>query len=126
MSACSEYSDKPFALKRDMVPGGFKASPLQVNEGLGQLQRWNEAAIDDRAAQLSKTIATVWGQPVLEDSVLGQYRPKTRQQESKYALDDHPQLAPDRPMRALFEKLRVELLALDPNITEEVLKLYIA
>ncbi len=29
-------------------------------------------------------------------------------------------------MRALFDKLRVELLALDPNITEKVLKLYIA
>ncbi len=121
----SEYSDKPFSLKRDM-PGGFKASPLQVNEGLGLTQRWDEAAIDERGARLSKKAATVWGQPLLEDSVLTQYRPKTRQQASKYSLDDHPQLSPGRPMRGLFDKLRVELLALDPNITEEVLKLYIA
>ena len=63
---------------------------------------------------------------MLDASVLEQYRPKTRHQESKYGLEDHPQLAPDRPMRALFDKLRIELLALDPNITEEVLKLYIA
>lgn len=31
----SEYSDRPFSEKRDME-GGFKQSPLRVNEGLGQ------------------------------------------------------------------------------------------
>lgn len=122
----SEYSDNPFAVKRDMVPGGLKASPLKVNEGLGLSQRWDETAIDERAARLSKKAATVWGQPTLDDSLLTEYRPKTRQQESKYVLEDHPQLAAGRPMRTLFDKLRIELLALDPNITEEVLKLYIA
>lgn len=122
----SEYSDKPFAFKRDMVLGGFKASPLQVNEGLGLVQRWDETAIDNRATRLSAKAASVWGQPTLLDSVIAQYRPEARQQESKYGLEEHPHLALGRPMRALFEKLRIELLALDPNITEEILKLYIA
>ena len=37
----SEYSDRPFSEKRDME-GGFKESPLRLNNGLGQLDIWNE------------------------------------------------------------------------------------
>lgn len=40
----SEYSDRLFTEKRDMV-GGFKESPLKLNAGLGQIEAWNEAAI---------------------------------------------------------------------------------
>jgi hypothetical protein len=43
----SEYSDRPFVDKRD-INGGFRASPLQMNEGLGQLEAWDEAAIKTR------------------------------------------------------------------------------
>ena len=35
----AEYSDRPFAEKRDM-PGGFKESPLRLNERLGTLDGW--------------------------------------------------------------------------------------
>ena len=45
-----EYSDKPFVDKRDME-GGFKDSPLRLNQGLGQLDTWNEAAIEARAGK---------------------------------------------------------------------------
>ncbi|HOV51165.1 MAG TPA: DUF262 domain-containing protein, partial [Candidatus Cryosericum sp.] len=37
----SEYSDRSFREKRDMK-GGFADSPLKLNEGLGQLDRWDE------------------------------------------------------------------------------------
>src|SRR5258708_7851743 len=40
----AEYSDRPFAEKRDMK-GGFKESPLRLNEGLGTLHSCNEANI---------------------------------------------------------------------------------
>lgn len=121
----SEYSDKPFADKRDM-PHGFKASPLRLNEGLGQTERWDEAAMDARAGRLSQLATTVWQHPLLADAVLAAYRPKPSPQAAKYSLADHAQLGEGRPMRPLFEALRKELLALDPNITEEFLKLYIA
>jgi uncharacterized protein with ParB-like and HNH nuclease domain/predicted transport protein len=121
----SEYSDKPFHEKRDME-GGFKNSPLRLNQGLGSVTRWDEAAIDARAADLSRAATAVWKQPVLEDSVLVAYRPKVSGAASKYGLEDHPHLAAGRPMRAIFDALRLELLALDPNVKEEVLKLYIA
>jgi predicted transport protein len=121
----SEYSDNSFIKKRDME-GGFRESPLRLNEGLGSLDRWDEPAIDARAAKLSATAATVWMHPSLDDETLTQYRPKAAQHASAYGLDDHPQLAPGRPMRSLFDAIRTELLAMDPNITEEILKLYIA
>ncbi|MEV0066650.1 DUF262 and DUF1524 domain-containing protein [Amycolatopsis sp. NPDC050768] len=121
----SEYSDRPFAEKRDM-PGGFKHSPLRLNQGLGSVTRWDEAAIDARAVQLAELAVKVWRQPMLEVSVLAAYRPQATATASGYSLDDHPQLAPGRPMRALFDMLRPQLLALDANVGEEIRKLYIA
>lgn len=121
----SEYSDRPFAEKRDM-PGGFTESPLHLNRGLGAVERWDEAAIDARAHRLAQRAAEIWGQPMLEVGVLTAYRPKSAAPNSRYTFDDHPQLAEGRPMRRVFTALRTQLLALDPNITEEILKLYIA
>ena len=40
----AEYSDRPFAEKRNMK-GGFRESPLRMNEGLGELDRWDETTI---------------------------------------------------------------------------------
>lgn len=50
----SEYSDRPFPEKREMK-GGFRESPLRLNQGLGLLDTWNEATIrDQRHASLVK------------------------------------------------------------------------
>jgi predicted transport protein len=125
----SEYSDKPFREKRDM-PGGFKESPLHVNEKLGSVEHWNEEAIDARAGRLSELAAVVWRHPtsygsVAERTLLAAYRPAS-QPESRYSLEDHPHLAPGRPARLLYDAFREQVLGLDPNITEDILKLYIA
>jgi predicted transport protein len=42
-----------------------------------------------------------------------------------YGLDDHPQLK-NLAVAALFDAFRKAVLALDPCVTEEILKLYIA
>jgi predicted transport protein len=120
----SEYSDRPFSEKRDMQYG-FKQSPLRLNEGLGAVATWNEKAIQNRAEKLSSQAIQVWAAPLLSDDVLETYRKVPAKQET-YSLDDHPQLAEGKPMHRLFEQLRKEVLALDPCVTEEVLKLYIA
>jgi uncharacterized protein with ParB-like and HNH nuclease domain len=54
----SEYSDRPFAEKRDMA-GGFAQSPLLLNQGLGTLPGWNEETICIRAAKLADKALTV-------------------------------------------------------------------
>jgi len=119
-----EYSDKAFIEKRDMR-GGFSESPLRLNEGLGQLETWNEDTIQERARKLAKQAAKVWASPVLSAEVLDTYRPKP-QRPAGYTLDDHVQLTESSPMRKLFEAFRKEVLALDPCVTEEFLKLYVA
>lgn len=120
----AEYNDRPFVEKRDMK-GGFKESPLHVNKGLGMLEIWDEDAIKARAERLAKIAECVWIAPSLPAKVLDGYRPKVEKAEA-YAIDDHPQLANDAPMRPLFDALRVEILALDPCVGEEFLKLYVA
>jgi predicted transport protein len=120
----AEYSDRPFVEKRDMK-GGFKESPLRLNEGLGALDIWDEAAIRVRAKRLAEQAAMVWAPPTLPADVLEAYRPKAERPPG-YSLDDHPQLAPDGPMRQLFEAFRKEVVAIDPCVSEEILKLYVA
>ena len=79
----SEYSDRPFAEKRDME-GGFRMSPLRLNEGIGPLERWDEQAIQVRATRLSDVATSVWGDVPLPAEKLAQYRrqPERRQPEA--------------------------------------------
>ena len=57
--------------------------------------------------------------------VLESYRPRG-ERTGGYTIDDHPQLAIGSPMRDLFEIVRKDVLALDPCVSEEFLKLYVA
>ena len=120
----AEYSDRPFGEKRDMQ-GGFKESPLRLNEGLGGLDTWNESTIQVRAERLAEQAVQVWAPPALPPEVLEAYRPKT-ERPAGYTLGDHLHLAEDSPMRQLFETFRKETLALDSCVSEEMLKLYVA
>lgn len=120
----SEYSDHPFEQKRDMK-GGFKDSPLKVNNGLSTLDAWNEDSIRERAERLAESATHVWVAPSLPTDVLDGYRPKKEQTET-YTIDDHPNLDVGTSMRQLFEVLRKEILALDPCVVEEFLKRYVA
>ena len=120
----SEYSDRPFAEKRDMN-GGFKESPLRVNEGLGTLETWDEDGIRQRAARLADQAVGIWRAPSLPSEVLDAYRPQP-EKITGYSIHDHPQLADRTPIRPLFEALRKEVLGLDSCVSEEFLKLYVA
>ena len=118
----SEYSDRPFAEKRD-IQGGFAQSPLHLNQGLGSLQHWNEEAIRQRGEKLAAQAVNVWCAPKVEPAVLEVYKPKTATE--NYSIDDHPYLVVG-PLRLVFEAFRKEVLTLDPCVTEEFLKLYVA
>ena len=91
-----EYSDHPFIKKRDM-DGGFKESPLKLNQGLGQLETWDEEAIEKRADKLSNLALKVWRSPKLPPDVLEAYRAGVAQ--SGYTIDDHPYLVAGRCKR---------------------------
>ena len=129
----SEYSDRPFCEKRDMQ-GGFKESPLRLNRGLRDLDTWNENTIKQRAARLAARAVQVWAAPELPREILAEFFTKTiiaralpkTKYPITYTLDDHPQLAPGSPMRPVWDTFRKEVLALDPGISEEFRKLYVA
>ena len=120
----AEYSDRPFGEKRDMQ-GGFKESPLRLNEDLGALDTWNETTIQVRAKRLAEQAVQVWAPPALPSEGLAAYRPKA-ERPAGYTLDDHPYLAEDSPMRPLFETFRKEVMALDSCVREEMLHRYVA
>ena len=125
----SEYSDRPFAFKRDTVtdkagnPIGLAHSPLKLNRGMAQVAVWNEAAIQARADRLATEATKVWQAPTLPADVLAAYRPG--KQGAQYAIGDHPNLT-GGAMAALFQDLRQRIVAIDPCVTEEFLKLYVA
>lgn len=118
----SEYSDKTFAQKRDM-PGGFKESPLKLNQRLGMVEQWDEDAIRQRADRLSTIALDVWAAPKLETSVLECYKSKPAQQ--GYTIENHPLLV-SGPIAEVFKVFRKEVQALDDCVTEEFLKFYVA
>lgn len=118
----SEYSDHTFAKKRDME-GGFKDSPLRLNRGLGQIESWNTSEIQKRAARLADDALKIWPLPELPAQTISEFEGKRA--ESDFSIEDHPHLL-QQPRRALFEKFSAEILALDPGITQQFLKLYVA
>lgn len=120
----AEYSDHSFAEKRDM-PGGFKQSPLKLNAGLGQLEAWNEAAIQDRAGRLADQALAVWTAPKLDSATLAAYQPAKVSPTGGYTITDHPNLL-SPGMCELFEAFRKEVLALDACVSESFMKLYVA
>jgi predicted transport protein len=120
-----ELSDRPFTDKRDHQEGGFRTSPLRLNQGLGQLERWDVGAMRQCGETLAARALEVWTAPQLSEEQRQLYRQPRRRQDAGYTLVDHPQLA-NPQIRAVFDGLDARIRALDPNVSQEVLKLYIA
>lgn len=117
-----EYSDKSFIEKRD-IKGGFKESPIRMNIELANLDQWNEQTILERATRLAEKAVYVWELPYLKPEILKAYQEK--EPKTQYNIKDHKQLLID-PMKTVFQELRKQILAIDPVVTEEYLKLYVA
>jgi len=123
----SDYSDRAFTEKRDMPDApekGLKQSPLKLNQGLAILETWNEDTIKSRAGRLADLAVGVWSAPNLSDDILNAYRPKS-DAATGYTIEDHPFLLTPT-VKPLFEAFRKAVLALDPCVTEEFLRHYVA
>lgn len=118
----SELSDRPFAEKLTM-PGGFKDSPIRLNESVRGHPRWTEDAILERGRGLADLAAVVWPAPKVAEDILERYRSARQRVRSAYRLSDHPTL--HGPLLGLFEELRLRVGHLAPEVAEEVRKQYI-
>lgn len=55
----SEYSNKPFEIKKTME-NGFNKSPLILNQTIAQTDSWNETAMKTRGQELTKRALLCW------------------------------------------------------------------
>jgi predicted transport protein len=118
----SELSDRPFSEKKK-IKGGFAESPLRMNQGLSLVTRWNREAIVERSGKLATMALAVWPAPALSFEVIEAYKPKPSS--AVYTIDNHPHLAAG-PIRKVFDEFRKQVLGLNPCVSEEFLKLYVA
>ncbi len=75
----TEYSNRPFLKKRDLVdehnhPIGLGNCPLRLNNGLGRNDHWNEHEIRARAQTLAEDVIKIWPYPQLLPEILAKYR----------------------------------------------------
>lgn len=116
----SEYNARPFLEKRDFkdkdgLSCGLANSPLRLNQGLGQLDHWNEAEIQQRAGRLADKALAVWPFPALPASVLAGYAAPNPTPAPIVPHDD----AFFRGRRPLFEELEKRVLNLDASVEQE-------
>jgi uncharacterized protein with ParB-like and HNH nuclease domain/predicted transport protein len=68
----SALSDRPFQEKRTMK-GGFDHSPLQLNESVAYVERWDQQAIEKRAGLIADLAMDVWVFPDLSVEQVNKY-----------------------------------------------------
>ena len=119
----SEYNNNAFIDKCNHEYG-FKFSPLKMNEGIASEPCWNEVAIQKRAKKLAEKATLVWEEVQLPGDVLDAYKPQM-DQSTEYCLTDHPNLTTGR-MAEIYQVFRKAVLEIDPCVTEEIKKLYVA
>lgn len=119
----ASLSDRPFIEKRDMA-GGFRQSQVRLNAELAELEHWNEAAIVARAKRLAELAASIWVHPAISDERFAVYRAKAEKEGETVSPEIHFHGNP--AVRALWEQLRIPIKNLDPSVTEEIFKSYIA
>ncbi len=119
----SEYSNKSFQEKRDMEKG-FKDSPLRLNQGLRDLESFDEEQIKKRANDLADLVLKIWTYPKLDAETLEKYKPKKDKKEKKvYDLSSYKFSSRSRE---LFDILSKEIKALDEKIVENFNQDYIS
>ncbi|WRG63126.1 DUF262 and DUF1524 domain-containing protein [Helicobacter pylori] len=114
-----KYSNKSFQEKQGME-GGFKDSPLRLNQGLRNLESFGEKEIEERANDLADWALKIWTYPKLDLETLEEYKSKKAKKVydlSSYKFSPHS--------RELFDILSKEIKALDERIAESFTKAYI-
>lgn len=121
-----EYSDKPFSVKKSMDKG-FLTSPLTLNALIAKTELWNEEAIVKRGKELAKEAVKIWPYVSITAEEIAKFKPKEliNQDVRNFSVNDNEYLT-RKNVRELFEALRKEVLAIDPDVSETFLKYWIA
>jgi len=119
----SEMSNKPYREKLN-APKGFQNSPLVLNESVRSKSKWDETAILERENELTNRAIEVFQNFPISEDILDIYRkPNKDDQKEEYEIE---QFQMTDEIFNCFQKISQRIMNLDPQVTEEVKKLYIA
>ena len=111
----STYSDRSLTEKQS-IAGGFKQSSVRLNQDVRDMSTWNAAMIDERGKRLAAQALAIWARsPVAPDHVRETEQEELRRVASKWSLD---KVVVVDEVRALFEKMRERIVALDKSVIE--------
>lgn len=121
----SELSDRPFAEKLGMT-GGFKTSPLWLNQSVAKHEKWSNAEIEERAEELAERALRIWAFPTLTEKERANFSldKVTTDQDKNYTLEDYQESFSAETF-SLFQKLQTRILNIDSSAKEEFKKNYI-
>ncbi|GAA8037817.1 DUF262 and DUF1524 domain-containing protein [Helicobacter pylori] len=118
----SKYSNKSFQEKHGME-GGFKDSPLRLNQGLRDLKPFGEEKIKKRANDLADLALKIWTYPKLDAETLEKYKQKGKREKKAYDLSSYKF---GSHSRELFDILSKGIKDLDEKIVEKFNKMCIS
>lgn len=121
----SELSDKPF-LQKQAASGGFKDSPLFLNNSLKDLMKWDQDAILRRGTFLSELASKIWQIPNVDEEILKTRRDakKVKKEVSEYSVNDYKHLQDEKI--ELFNSFSKAISEISPDVLQEIKKYYIA
>ena len=91
---------------------------------LNLVERWFGHLTEQKIRRgTHKSVQALWARPALSDEIRAEF--EEPRPETGFSVEDHPNLLA-AARRAQFERFRVAVMALDPAITEQFLKLYVA
>jgi len=120
----SELSNISFQEKQS-IKGGFKSSPLWLNNTLTKLDTWNREKIEERAMILTSLAMDIWVFPSLDKTVLEKYRTKREIKDIDFDEEDHYENGSELT-KTIYESLRSVILSIGTNIIIEPKKKYVA
>jgi predicted transport protein len=118
----SELSDRAFLEKKNLKEGGFKTSPVKLNQYPAQQQVWTEQQIVDRCEILGREICSVW--PFPDRSVVSEFTETAEGETKVYDLGHYSILK--GAVLDLYKDFESAVLALNPDVRREFKKLYVA
>ncbi|MEL7647297.1 MAG: DUF262 and DUF1524 domain-containing protein [Sedimentibacter sp.] len=119
----SEMSDKPFNVKQT-IEGGFKKSHLRLNYNLGDLLKWDELEIKERADDLAEQAINIWEYPNVSQTEIDFYTKSEKKENTYTSIEHYPHMSD--PIKTIYNELDRKLLNLDTYIFKEYKKHYIA
>ena len=111
-----ELGNRSFKKKQN-IRGGFRDSPLRLNESLREVEQWDKDAIVDRAEKLSEKACKIWP----NHGFLEEYN--QQEQKEGWTLADHHHLTGE--IMVLFQQLQEHILNLNASVSERITKYYI-